>query len=106
MPIYEFWCKVCDEVFERLVFQDGELIRCPNCKGSEIEKIISAPSIKINEDVASKRIRKRLNYYLKAGKLKDAKSFIEKASSYVKTDAVKRMADKVHSLSNRKGSVR
>ena len=44
MPIYEFKCHGCGNVFERLCFaSDGERdITCPVCEGDEVEKLLSS----------------------------------------------------------------
>jgi putative FmdB family regulatory protein len=42
MPIYEYVCKKCKHKFE--IFHRGgerEKIECPQCKGKEIEKLLS-----------------------------------------------------------------
>ena len=44
MPIYEFKCQSCDNVFESLRFPsdgDGD-IACPSCGGKNNEKLLSA----------------------------------------------------------------
>ncbi len=40
MPIFEFKCKKCGEVFELLV-RANEKPACPKCKGKRLEKLIS-----------------------------------------------------------------
>ena len=48
MPMYDYRCKNCDEVFEELVFssttQDEE-IKCPKCGQNQSERLISAPMV-------------------------------------------------------------
>lgn len=46
MPIYEFRCLQCGEVFELLAVKSGDDvdIRCPQCKGEEIERVMSRVS--------------------------------------------------------------
>jgi putative FmdB family regulatory protein len=45
MPIFEYQCSKCDEVFEKIVFRGEEDdIRCPKCKSSDIHKKMSATS--------------------------------------------------------------
>jgi len=42
MPIYEFRCKKCDDVFECLIFKsDDNNIPCPSCGGDKTEKLLS-----------------------------------------------------------------
>lgn len=45
MPIYQYKCKKCGEITEKIQkFTDKPLIICNFCKGA-VEKIISAPGI-------------------------------------------------------------
>ena len=43
MPIYEFRCRGCGNVFERLrpVGDTGKDLACPSCESVEVEKIFS-----------------------------------------------------------------
>ncbi|MCS7202570.1 MAG: zinc ribbon domain-containing protein [Dictyoglomus sp.] len=40
MPIYEYKCKDCGNIFEKLTYKEEE-IECPNCGGKNIKKLIS-----------------------------------------------------------------
>ncbi|OPX40251.1 MAG: zinc ribbon domain-containing protein [Thermoplasmata archaeon] len=44
MPIYEFKCRKCGNIFERLCFasDDESDITCPTCQGNEVEKLLSS----------------------------------------------------------------
>jgi putative FmdB family regulatory protein len=43
MPIYEYRCLNCNELFEMLVMtSDAGDIRCPKCDGSEAERVMSS----------------------------------------------------------------
>ena len=45
MPIFEYQCDQCNEIFEKLVFKgDKDEIRCPKCKSTDIRKKMSATS--------------------------------------------------------------
>ena len=45
MPIYEYRCKDCDEVFEAIQkFSEAPLAQCPRCSGTSIERLISRSS--------------------------------------------------------------
>ena len=48
MPMYDYRCKNCDEIFEELVFSssvpDSE-IQCPKCGKSQSERLLSAPTV-------------------------------------------------------------
>jgi putative FmdB family regulatory protein len=45
MPIYEYACKHCHSTFETLVLNSAEEVRCPQCQGQQLEKLISAHSV-------------------------------------------------------------
>jgi len=44
MPIYEFRCLNCQDLFEILVMAtDAEMeMRCPKCSGEQIERVLSS----------------------------------------------------------------
>jgi putative FmdB family regulatory protein len=44
VPIYEFRCVKCSELFEKLIINTNEKveIRCPKCKSEEFERVMSA----------------------------------------------------------------
>ena len=45
MPLYEYRCKSCGHIFEKIQsFSAPEEKECPVCKG-EVERLISAPAI-------------------------------------------------------------
>lgn len=45
MPLYEYRCKACGHVFEKIQsFSAPEEKECPVCKG-EVERLLSAPAI-------------------------------------------------------------
>jgi putative FmdB family regulatory protein len=48
MPIYDYWCKTCDAVFEWTAKYD-EVVKCPLCFDEDAEKIFptKAPSFKL-----------------------------------------------------------
>jgi putative FmdB family regulatory protein len=48
MPLYEYLCKKCETTFELLVRSDTELA-CPECGGTELEKLLSAFSAPAGE---------------------------------------------------------
>jgi putative FmdB family regulatory protein len=50
MPIYEYQCRSCDEVFERLV-RSGDVVACPSCHGQDLERLLS--SFAVNSDERS-----------------------------------------------------
>jgi len=45
VPLYEYQCKNCKHLFERIrKFSDPPLTECPKC-GGEVEQLISSPAI-------------------------------------------------------------
>jgi len=44
MPIYEYKCKKCENIFSKLVFNQDTEIQCPGCESNEVEKLISSIS--------------------------------------------------------------
>ena len=96
MPLYEFECKTCGLFFEEIVRIEGPPPPCPECGSRACKKLIAAPAIHVKGDQATPRIEKRVKDYLKDGKVSDAVRFADKAASMVKSDKVKRIADKLH----------
>ena len=47
MPVYEYRCLTCDDIFERFfpTFQRAAeaTMTCPTCEGNEVKRLISAP---------------------------------------------------------------
>ncbi len=101
MPIYEFECAGCGEIFEVILDMGGPSPSCSNCGGRECRRLIGAPAVHVKADQATGRIEKRVKDYLKDGKVKDAVRFADKAASMVKSDRVKRIADKLHEKSGK-----
>jgi putative FmdB family regulatory protein len=45
MPLYEYQCKKCHQLFERIQkFSDRHMKKCPDCGGA-VEQTISAPAV-------------------------------------------------------------
>jgi putative FmdB family regulatory protein len=45
VPLYEYRCKACGHVFEKIQsFSAPELKECPVCQG-EVERLLSAPAV-------------------------------------------------------------
>ena len=45
MPLYEYKCKKCGHVFERIQkFSDPHVKKCPDCGGA-VEQVVSAPAV-------------------------------------------------------------
>ncbi|HIE33171.1 MAG TPA: zinc ribbon domain-containing protein [Thermodesulfobacteriaceae bacterium] len=102
MPIYEFRCEVCGEIFGKLMRMEEEFPPCPRCGEKRVFKLPSIFGFQDASDFRAERERavlKRARDYLIDGKVKDARRFLSMAKEYVKTDAVKRLHD---ALSERK----
>lgn len=52
MPIYEFRCESCQEVFEHLAMSSGDNIelKCPHCGGQELSRVMSACASVVDND--------------------------------------------------------
>lgn len=50
MPIFEYQCQDCGEIFECLVFQgeEDEKIECKKCKSTNVKKLLSTGSFRPN----------------------------------------------------------
>lgn len=46
MPIYEYLCLRCGQVFEKLVFDRAAQVRCPRCPEASVERMLSTFSFK------------------------------------------------------------
>jgi putative FmdB family regulatory protein len=44
MPIYEFRCLKCNEVFEILKIKDKVEMKCPHCGSEDFERVLSTTS--------------------------------------------------------------
>lgn len=44
MPIYEYKCNECEEVFELLTTsaEDSQKVQCPKCNSENVKKLMSA----------------------------------------------------------------
>ena len=49
MPIYEYRCGGCGHTFELLVRPSSQTGACPACGGSEIERLLSLPSVRSDQ---------------------------------------------------------
>ena len=41
MPIFEYQCKSCGKIFEKLTFNRTKVQECPSCKSGNTEKKLS-----------------------------------------------------------------
>ena len=49
MPIYEYQCKKCENVFEYFhVGSDDNNVVCPACNSEEVEKVMSFGQVRAN----------------------------------------------------------
>ncbi len=99
MPLFDCRCASCDHVFEVLLRRaDDESPRCPACGADDTRKLIGRPAIKVKagDGAAVSRIEQRVKGQLIGGKFGEATRFADKAASMVKSDRVKKLADKLH----------
>lgn len=47
MPIFEYCCQDCGQVFEKLVFGSDPEVECPNCHKTNVQKLMSACAAKV-----------------------------------------------------------
>ena len=48
MPIYEYQCRDCNHLLDALQkINEEPLIDCPNCGGSALKRLISAPNFRL-----------------------------------------------------------
>jgi len=61
MPTYDFKCRKCDLVFEKLVPAAVTLIPCNKCSDSGADRLLSAPaSIRMTDMVTKNKRRQRI----------------------------------------------
>ncbi len=48
MPIYEYACRKCETEFELLVLKDT-VVACPECKGQDLERLLSGFAVSTAE---------------------------------------------------------
>ena len=56
MPMYDYRCKNCDEVFEELVSNSDtpdKEIKCPKCNEHKADRLLSAPMVSIGSSADS-----------------------------------------------------
>jgi putative FmdB family regulatory protein len=44
MPIYEYECKLCRQIFETLIRSSSDVAHCPACGNTEVVKQLSIPA--------------------------------------------------------------
>lgn len=47
MPIYEYQCEVCQEKFEKIVFNAEAAVVCPRCHSQRCERLLSTFSFSL-----------------------------------------------------------
>jgi putative FmdB family regulatory protein len=55
MPIYEYLCRKCGKIFEKIqkINEGGEHLTCPSCGGKKPEKVLSSFSSSKGSDSSS-----------------------------------------------------
>jgi putative FmdB family regulatory protein len=49
MPMYEYVCEECQHPFEALVFDKNEVVECPKCHSTKLNKQFSVPAGVVTE---------------------------------------------------------
>ncbi len=44
MPMYEYVCEECQHPFETLVFDKNDVVECPKCQATKVQKQLSVPA--------------------------------------------------------------
>jgi len=57
MPIYEFICQDCKNVFELLSIKKGDLveIKCPTCESGNLERVMSKVTVNSGSNSGKKQ---------------------------------------------------
>ena len=55
MPIYEFRCEGCSEIFEHLAMSSNDEFqaKCPHCGGGELSRVMSASNSVVSDSAGS-----------------------------------------------------
>lgn len=41
MPLYDFRCRSCEHIFEKLVRPGGDPLVCPQCQSADLERLVT-----------------------------------------------------------------
>lgn len=100
MPLYEYQCKKCHSLTERIQkFSDAPLATCPHC-GGELEQLISAPAVQFKgtgwyvTDYAKGSSKGKSKDGNGSGSSSEGKSEDSKSSSSASTDNSNAASDK------------
>ncbi len=99
MPIYEFKCEYCGQIFEVFLKSDEGSPSCLFCKSENVVKIFSIFGFQDKGAYQKERERniiKRVRDYVMDGKIDSAKNFMEKAKEFHPTDRIKRLSEALH----------
>lgn len=58
MPIYEFYCKNCDNVFEDLCVLDQKSCHCPTCQKKSSKKILTNCDFTFKNPLGTKKFER------------------------------------------------
>jgi len=58
MPLYEFKCLKCEELFELLIMNPDEMaeMKCPGCKSANFERVLSTTNYAMGNSGKSKNV--------------------------------------------------
>ena len=59
MPLYDFHCRSCGNEFEALVRAQDAPPTCPSCRGTDLERLLSAFSVSSAEKTAAAALDSR-----------------------------------------------
>ena len=97
---YEF--SLCGRFFKMIISVSAEEMQpsSPNFRSMGNRKLIGASDIHVRrKNRTTDRIEKRIQNYLNAGKLIGVTRFADKAASKVKSEKIKRIAEKLYQKS-------
>jgi putative FmdB family regulatory protein len=52
MPLYDFSCQECEHPFETLVRSSSEVVNCPRCHSTKVERLLSLPARPLSESAS------------------------------------------------------
>jgi putative FmdB family regulatory protein len=59
MPLYDFRCRSCEHVFEALVRPNSPATACPECNGSDLERLLASFAVSSAERTRAAASSKR-----------------------------------------------
>lgn len=69
MPIYEYQCKACGELFELLILK-GTVAACPACESQDLEQLLSGFAVS-SESITRANVAAARRKYAASSELRD-----------------------------------